>query len=93
MRWSTDGFPRVVNGVSGFVPEQLASLREAAARLPALDALDQLRQAGVASLLLLPAALPGTRYERIDLNALSGMPGVIVEQRGDAVVVLLGPSR
>ena len=91
MRWSTDGFPRVVNGISGFPTRELKELRDAAARLPAPDALARLRRSGVASLLLLPDALPGTRYAGLDPAALAGMPGATVEQRGDAVVVLLGP--
>lgn len=90
MRWSTDGFPRVVNGVSGFTPRALEDLRQAAARLPDRAAVEQLRQAGVATLLVLPELLGGTRYERIDLAGLGAVPGVVVEQRGEAVVVQLG---
>ena len=91
MRWSTAGFPRVVNGISGFPTRELKELRDAASRLPAPDALARLRRSGVASLLVLPDALPGTRYAGLDPAALAGLPGVRVEQRGDSVVVLLGP--
>lgn len=90
MRWSTDGFPRVVNGVSGFTPVELEQLREAASRLPDPAALERLRASGVRSLLLLPALLPGTRYEGVDVGALGGLEGVVVEPQGDAVVVRLG---
>ena len=91
MRWSTDGFPRVVNGISGFPTRELKELRDAASRLPAPDALARLRRSGVASLLLVPDALPGTRYAGLDPAALAGLPGARVEQRGDGVVVVLGP--
>ncbi|MEX2290001.1 MAG: hypothetical protein WD794_06705 [Mycobacteriales bacterium] len=90
MLWSTDGFPRVVNGVSGFTPAELEQLREAAARLPDPPALARLRSSGVASLLVLPDALPGTRYERLDAVALARLPGVDVEPQGDVLVVRLG---
>lgn len=89
MRWSTDGFPEVVNGISGFNPRLQNELRDAASRLPDPGALQQLRNAGVQSLLLVPEALPGTRYERIDLGILDAQPGVTLELRDDAVVVRL----
>ncbi len=91
MLWSTDGYPAVVNGVSGFTPQEQAELRDAAARLPAPDALDRLRRSGVATLVLLPELTPGTRYEPVTAASLSLLPGVLVEARGDAVVVRLQP--
>lgn len=89
MLWSTDGFPRIVNGSSGFTPTRQEELRTAAAALPDLAALERLRAAGIRSLLLLPGELQGTRYERLDVPSLSALPGVTVEDRGEAVVVLL----
>lgn len=89
MRWSTDGFPRVVNGISGFTPRQQDELRDAASRLPDPQALQRLRDYGVASLLLLPEAMRGSRYETIDLPALDALPGVQLQQQPDAVIVLL----
>lgn len=90
MLWSTAGFPRVVNGVSGFTPQEQTELRDAAARLPAAEALDRLREAGVATLVLVPGAFPGTRYGQIDLAGLDALPGVRVEQQGDVLLVDLG---
>lgn len=90
MLWSTDGFPRIVNGISGFTPDEQNELRDAASRLPAPDALERLRRSGVATLLVLPETLPGTRYEGLDLGALAGLPGVVVEPRGGLAVVRLG---
>lgn len=92
MRWSTDGFPKVANGVSGFTPRLQSELRDAAARLPDPLALARLRSAGVRSLVLLPQLLPGTRYQAIDIGALDALPGVTVEVRGDTVVVLLAAA-
>ena len=91
MWWSTDRFPRVANGVSGFPTQELEDLRAAAARLPAPDALARLRRSGIATLVLLPDAVVGTRFAGVDAAALAGLPGGRVEQRDDAVVVLLGP--
>lgn len=89
MNWSTDGFPRVVNGVSGFTPTVTDELRAAAAALPAPAALQMLRDDGVRSLVLLPGQLAGTPYAAIDLGALAAAPGVTVERRGETVVVTL----
>jgi hypothetical protein len=93
MRWSTDGFPEVVNGISGFNPRVQSELRDAAARLPDPAALEQLRNAGVQSLLVLPDAVRGTRYEGIDLARLDASPGVTLELRGDAVLIRLDTDR
>lgn len=90
MHWSTDRFPEVVNGYSSFQPRFQAELRRAAARLPAPDALSLLRAAGVRSLLLLDDRLVGTRYERLDVEALDRVPGVSVQRRGEVTVVELG---
>lgn len=89
MRWSTSGFPRIVNGISGFTPRTQAVLRAAAADLPDPGALAQLRAGGVATLVLLPDLVPGTRYADLDLNRLDALPGVSVELRGDAVLIYL----
>ncbi len=92
MRWSTDGFPAIANGVSGFTPQQQRELRDAAALLPDPGALDRLRRGGVGSLVVLPALLPGTRYQALDVRALAALPGVSVDDRGDAVVVLIATA-
>ena len=89
MRWSTDGFPRIVNGLSGFTPQVTEDLRAAASALPSPDALARLRAAGVRTLLVLPGALPGTRYAALDVEALRALPGVTVQARADVVVVSL----
>lgn len=87
MRWSTDGFPRVVNGVSGFPTNEQTELRDAAARLPDPSALERLRRSGIRTLVLLNDALPGSRY--LNASTMAGLPGVLVEPRGDVTVVYL----
>ena len=88
MRWSTAGFPEVVNGVSGFPTAEQTELREAAARLPDPIALERLRRSGVRTLVLLNDVLPGSRYAGA---ALAGqLPGVVVEPRGEVTLVHLG---
>ena len=79
----------MVNGVSGFTPALTEDLRSAASDLPDPGAYQRLKAAGVASLLVLPAALPGTRYEGLDA-ALAQLPGVSVERRAEVLVVHLG---
>lgn len=91
MNWSTDRFPDVVNGSSGFTPVETAELRDAAAALPDPAALERLRRSGVRTLLVLPDQLPGTRYEALNIAGLGSLPGVVVDQRAEVVVVSLGP--
>lgn len=52
MTWSTDGFPQVVNGISGFVPTGQATIRQHAAGLPSAASVAQLRADGLASVVL-----------------------------------------
>jgi hypothetical protein len=52
MFWSTDGFPRVVNGHSGFEPRQLVALREGLRSFPDERSAARLRALGVRTVLV-----------------------------------------
>lgn len=88
MWWSTDRFPDVVNGGSAFVPRSLAELRAVAAGFPSPAAVDYLRAAGVASVVVLPDQLPGTAYAGV--LDVPPPPGVEVTAYDDVVVFTLG---
>lgn len=54
MFWSTAGFPAIVNGTSGFVPRELATVRARAAGFPAPPVVRYLRALGVRSVVVRP---------------------------------------
>lgn len=87
MWWSTDGFPELVNGTSGFVPQRLASLREISVRLPDPQALAELREAGVGSLVI-PHILAGEPYATSIAQTLQAQ-GAEVALLEDAAVISL----
>jgi len=47
MIWSTDGFPKLVNGHSGFTPDQMRELREIGVHFPDEASIEFLRELGV----------------------------------------------
>jgi len=55
MYWSTDGFPPLVNGYSGFDPRPLVALRALSARFPDARSVAYLRRLGVSSVVVHPA--------------------------------------
>jgi len=64
MLWSTDGFPKIVNGSSGFIPARLAQTREQVATFPDPASVAVLRELGVRTVVLLPDRAAGTPWER-----------------------------
>jgi hypothetical protein len=58
MYWSTEGFPRIVNGLSGFRPRLLDATRGVVANFPDRDSVHLLRVLGVRSVVLTPFAAP-----------------------------------
>jgi hypothetical protein len=60
MLWSTGGFPRIVNGNSGFVPRRLAETRELTRQFPDQASVDYLRELGVKTVIVLRDLPTGT---------------------------------
>jgi hypothetical protein len=67
MFWSTDGFPPLVNGHSGFIPTSLSRVRSETAGFPDTESVELLRRIGVRSVIVHHGFIPGTPWE----NALS----------------------
>ncbi|GIJ66183.1 hypothetical protein Voc01_011000 [Virgisporangium ochraceum] len=63
MLWTTDGFPSVVNGGSGFIPARLDEVREVAATFPDPASVELLRGLGVRSVVVVKSMVAGTDYE------------------------------
>jgi hypothetical protein len=63
MLWTTDGFPSVVNGGSGFIPARLDEVREVAVTFPDPASVELLRGLGVRSVVVVKSMVAGTDYE------------------------------
>jgi hypothetical protein len=89
MLWSTDRFPAIVNGGSGFVPESLVQTREITQTFPDQPSVSHLRSLGVATVVVLPTAA-GTGWAGA-LTATGDGLGLQREEVGGAVVFHLAP--
>jgi hypothetical protein len=58
MYWSTDGFPAIANGSSGFTPAEQADLRAHTADFPSTAAIQYLRRFGIRTVVLLHSGRP-----------------------------------
>ncbi len=90
MLWSTEDFTPIVNGVSGFLPQKLAQLREDMEEFPEPAMVTRLRSMGVRFVVLHPDLASGTAWE--DLGRVSiRAPGVVKRERGDLVIYEIEP--
>jgi hypothetical protein len=72
--WSTEGFPRLVNGHSGFIPDSLGVLRDQASAFPDAESLARLRSLGVRTVLVHPELVPGTPWQEAGHRPIEGLP-------------------
>ncbi|MTK03932.1 hypothetical protein FF096_18145 [Micromonospora sp. CP22] len=89
MLWSTDGFPRVVNGHITFVPTSQEQIRAASATFPDQGSVAFLRQAGIRSVVVLPHLLAGTPWDGVATRPFDGL-GITREEVDGALVYHLG---
>ena len=104
MFWSTEGFPRIVNGTSTFSPRPLLRARRAMGRFPDASSLALLRSLGVRTVVVHPGldrvpfppsgreAVRGRSAAAIAARPLAGLP-VSRERVGRALVYRLEPPR
>jgi hypothetical protein len=85
MWWSTDGFPRMANGASGFTPPSTGAIRTAAERFPDAGSVAYLRQAGIRTVILVPDSAYGTPWEHAAEKPVDGL-GITRTVSGNAVV-------
>ena len=88
MLWSTDGFPPVVNGTSGFIPASQGQTREVTKSFPDQASVSHLRSIGVETVLVLPTAV-GTEWEGA-LQATGDGLGITREVVDGVIVFHLG---
>ncbi|HEX5543045.1 MAG TPA: hypothetical protein VFX60_16035 [Micromonospora sp.] len=88
MLWSTSRFQPLVNGVSGFVPRELAEVRETVATFPDQASVDYLRGLGVETVVVLRDRLAGTPWEHTIDEPVYGLD-IEREEDGDIIVFRL----
>jgi hypothetical protein len=91
MLWSTDGFPKVVNGVSGFTPRSQDLIRQAATVFPSAQSIDYLRTVGIRYVLVIRAGdlnAVGTPYQRAITANVTGL-ALSRTDRGDGILFKL----
>ncbi|WP_157018532.1 hypothetical protein [Cryptosporangium arvum] len=88
MLWSTDGFPKIVNGGSGFTPQSQSMIREAAKVFPSEQSIAYFRRLGINTVLVLQSgdlSAVGGEYQNALTADVSGLD-VLRRDRGDGVL-------
>lgn len=85
MLWSTNGFPRVANGLAGFVPATQETTRAVTTTFPDAASVAYLRDLGIRSVLVLPDRLPGTQWDGIPTRPVDGLG--ITREEADGVLI------
>ncbi|MGH3714713.1 MAG: hypothetical protein ACRDT4_14815 [Micromonosporaceae bacterium] len=85
MLWSTDGFPKVVNGGSGFTPQRQDAARQATHSFPDPASVAYLKQLGVKTVIVLRTRVAGTPWEHTPDAPVDGL-GVTRREMGDTIV-------
>jgi hypothetical protein len=88
MLWTTDGFPALANGNSGFETRRLTELREVTRTFPDVNSVDYLRELGVRTVIVLRVRPDGVKWPTpSDVSAEE--LGIQREDTPDAVVFRL----
>jgi hypothetical protein len=88
MLWSTDGFPAMVNGLSGFTPASLTEVRDGTHSFPDASSIELLRRSGVRSVVVLRDRIPGTPWAGAASRPIAGL-GITRTEIDGAVVYSL----
>ena len=91
MAWSTDGFPAIVNGGSGFIPTRLREAREILTNFPDAASIRLLRDMGVRTVVVVKSKVAGTPFAAAADADVSGL-GIEREDTDDAVIYRIGPD-
>lgn len=95
MTWSTDGWPELVNGGSGFESPAQAQLRRTAKAFPQAESVHRLQSEGVRTVVLDRSLAAGTPWAWLaanptgQLGTLSADPAVQIRYQGRAVIYTL----
>ncbi len=89
MYWTTDAFPRIVNGESGFRPPSSDETRSRTKTFPDAASVEYLRDLGVRKVVVLRELAAGTPYNRSLTAPVTGLP-VKRSETEDAVIFTIG---
>jgi hypothetical protein len=89
MLWSTEGWPVIANGSSGFQPSEQLEIREEALTFPDAASVAALRRRGILTVVVVRSRAFGTPWSRAAARPVTGLP-VRRTDLGDAVVYTLG---
>ena len=89
MLWSTDGYPRLVNGGSGFIPTGLQQVREVTATFPDQASISHLRRLGIRTVVVLRRQVAGTPWQNTVDAPVDGL-GITRQESGDTVIFTIG---
>jgi hypothetical protein len=89
MLWSTNGFPRITNGLVTFVPTGQERIRSVSMTFPDRASVASLRAAGIRSVVVLPAWLGGTPWEAVPARPIDGL-GITREDIDGDILYRLG---
>ncbi|MEV6931619.1 hypothetical protein AB0M46_44995 [Dactylosporangium sp. NPDC051485] len=84
MLWSTDGFPKMVNGGSGFTPSNQEILRLNMEQFPDQATVTQLREMKIRTVVVLRDEAAGTPYARAIDAPIDGL-GITRTEQGDVI--------
>jgi hypothetical protein len=84
MLWSTDGFPKMINGGSGFQPKTQEDLRTLLETFPDQASVDRLRELHIKSVVVIRSRIVGTPYERAADAPIDGL-NLTRTENGDIV--------
>ncbi|WP_425553466.1 hypothetical protein [Dactylosporangium salmoneum] len=84
MLWSTDGFPKMVNGGSGFTPSNQEILRLNMEQFPDEATVTQLREMKIRTVVVLRDEAAGTPYARAVDAPIDGL-GITRTEQGDVI--------
>ncbi len=90
MLWSTDGFPKMANGGSGFYPNSTTEIRNASAAFPDALSVEYLRSKGIRTVVVLRDRIAGTPWQSAADKPVDGLP-LRRTDTGGAVVFDLAP--
>ena len=85
MLWSTDGFPRIVNGLTSFTPAGQQEIRNATVTFPDPGSVAFLRERGIRTVIVLPDRVAGTAWQDVPNRPVDGL-GITREEVGGALV-------
>ena len=89
--WSTDGFPTMVNGSSGFDPKEQTAMRKTIAHFPDTDSIAYLRARNVKVVVTLRKLLDNSAWQGSSYRGVGGL-GITKVDHGDYVLYYLGSA-